>query len=336
MNICQIAMLAAVVNLVMLGAQAADMSDPAYKEGYEAGYKAALEALKKRQGEVGGDPGIAVPAGPVAAAPSATPAAAPSGLPPDWWNHSALMYPKRETEWRHGGQANLAGSSLAGNDSGSVWRGTGNFYSRKGHWTNEVTFMVDKRNLSQSGTPNVRDSRMFQESLRYDLTDKWYAAGGLILEKDSVFSIDQRLTLLAGPGYYWIDNQKVRLNTFLGLARFREKYAQDVVDAINISQRSSGMLYFYETLNWQIAQDWSLSQGYRHMRDLSTFGQYALSGAKIQDVYRYRYKLSLGINYHLNPRSAISWGFDKNMDSNPWPGVMNRDLVRRLSFNMMF
>jgi len=324
-------------------------TDKTYREGYEAGYKAALEAARKASAESGAPeaaPAATVGVGPVGTPPPA--AAAPADKtagPADWWNHSALLYPKLEDSWRQHVQLQLTGVSLTGNESGSSWRGGGKWISRYGRWTNELAATLDKRDIKQvGGLGNKRDYRMLQDSVRYDLTNKWYASGGFIWEKDDVSLIDSRTTWIAGPGYYWLDSDTFRLNTFLGLGRLSESYMQLVQDLVGIDERSSNLLYFYETFEWRFARDWGLRQGFRLMQDLDESGHYVLdpvnprSGRYVADswVKRYRYVAAVDLDYRLGPRSTLSLGIESRYDSNPWPDVLNKDTVKRLMLSIQF
>gem|GEM_PF-1240184 len=306
----------------------------AYKAGYEAGYKAALEALKSGN--------AAAPTSPTTASPPvAAPQSAKADGPPDWWNHSALIYPALTPTWRHHAELQISASSLSGNDEGSAVRGGGKLISRFNQWTNELIFSSDKRSINQSGVINKRDTRMFQESLRYDLTNKLYAAGGYIWETDDVNFIDNRHTVLGGLGYYIFDTPRMRLNAFAGLGKFKETYLEPVPDLIGKSGRSSGLIYLYETFDWQIAERWSLQQGFRQIRDLDESGVYVLdpsTGTYVAPttVKRYRNAASLSLNYQMSPRSVLSLGVDQRHDSNPWPDVKPTDTTRRLSVNFIY
>lgn len=334
-----------------------------YGEGYEAGYRAAMEAVRKALAQGSSIEAAttvtAVPAPPAAAAAVPQPQAptAGSGLraePRDWWNHSSLLYPLRDDAWRHALQAQISFTSVSGNDDGSAWRGGGQFYSRLGRWTNELSLTLDKRDIrSAGGGVNTRDYRMLQESLRYDLSSKWYAAGGFILEKDDVALVDRRVTTLLGAGYYWIDDDRFRLNTYLGLGHVDERYMAYVRDHVNVKQRDSALLYFYQTFSWQITKDFSLRQGYRLMQDLDRSGRYAFDPAistppgpefpqgferysAVDHVRRYRTVAALDFDYKLGPRSSVSVGIETRYDSNPWPDVIRRDTVRRVNLNLGF
>jgi hypothetical protein len=349
-------------------ALAADAAPAGYDAAYQAGYRAALEAAKKAlaegrkldeiaptapaAGELG--PSAATGAGPVAVAPPAG-GAAKGKEPPDWWNHSSLAFGlKPNDEWRHTLQVQLSGVSLSGNEEGDAWRGGGKFFSRSGRFTNELSATIDKREInSAGGAVNKRDYRLLQESLRYDLTDRWYVSGGFMLERDDMSLIDKRTTLLAGPGYYWLDNEKFRLNTFLGYGRVDEKYMAYVRDHVGIDKRDSGLLYFYETFSWQFTENWGLRQGYRLMQDLDKSGHYVFDPVNsippnatyprgferyMADkwVERYRTVSAIDIDYRLSPRSVVSFGVETRYDSNPWPDVIRRDRTKRITLNLAF
>jgi hypothetical protein len=349
------------------GVQAADA--PPYDAAYQAGYRAALEAAKKALAEgrkldelatpataPAGDmaPNAATGAGPVNLS-QPTPASAGSAAPPDWWNHSSLAFGlKPQDEWRHSFQLQLSGASLSGNENGSGWRGGGKFLSRYGRLTNELSGTVDKRDIkSAGGGANTRDYRLLQDSLRYDLTDRWYVSGGAILERDDIALVTRRVTWLAGPGYYWLDTDKFRLNTFLGLGNVRENYMQYVRQHVGVDERSAGLLYFYETFAWQISENWGLRQGYRLMQDLDKSGHYVFDPARSTPpsasnpmgferykadhwVNRYRTVAALDFDYRLGPRSTLSFGYETRFDSNPWPDVIRRDHTRRMTVNLAF
>lgn len=357
------------VALLPLAALAAP-ADPAptpYSAGYQAGYQAAMAAAKQALAEgraleaatapavppaptstgAAPVPDAASGAGPVSL-PTASAVSDQAGEPPDWWNHSSLRYALRSDAWRHGLQAQLSGASLSGNEEGSAWRGGGKLNSRLGRWTNELSATIDKRDIaSVGGAKNVRDYRMLQESLRYDLTERGYLAGGFIHERDDMALIDSRLTTLAGAGYYWLDNDRFRLNTYLGLGRVDERYMEYVRDHVGIEQRDSGLLYLYETLEWRLSENWGLRQGFRLMQDLDKSGHYVLDPvASAQQrseryradsqVKRYRTIGAIDLDYRLGPRSTVSLGVESRFDSNPWPDVIRRDRTRRLTFNIMF
>ncbi len=351
-------------------ALAADAAPAGYDAAYQAGYRAALEAAKKALAEgrkldelapaaaaadgAGMAPSSATGVGPVAVAPPAG-GAAKGNEPPDWWNHSSLAFGlKPSDEWRHSLQVQLSGVSLSGNEEGDAWRGGGKFFSRSGRFTNELSATIDKREInSVGGAVNKRDYRLLQESLRYDLTDRWYVSGGFMLERDDMSLIDKRTTWLLGPGYYWLDSPQFRLNTFLGYGRVDEKYMAYVRDHVGIDKRDSGLLYFYETFSWQFTENWGLRQGYRLMQDLDKSGHYVFdpvnsippSAANPRGferymadkwVERYRTVSAIDIDYRLSPRSVVSFGVETRYDSNPWPDVIRRDRTKRITLNLAF
>lgn len=321
--------------LLLFGpAFAADPGTPDYKAGYEAGYKAAIEALKAGA--------AAAPAGRAEPAAGSLAATAPAEAR-DWWNHSALMATQLDPAWRHHAELQFSAVGLSGNDSGHALRGSGKLFSRSNQWTNELLVTLDKRRIFQAGgAVNKRDYRMLQDSVRYDLTDKLYASAGFILERDDVNYIDRRTTVLAGAGYYLLDTPTLRINTFAGLGRLKETYLAPVPALIGLDGRSSGLVYLYETLDWQLSESWSLQQGWRHIRDLSESGSYGADPARpglyraASMIKRYRNVASLALAYQLSPRSSVTLGVESRYDSNPWPDVKSRDTTRRLSLNVMY
>jgi putative salt-induced outer membrane protein YdiY len=329
---------AAILGLFSQMALAQATSSPDFKAGYEAGYKAAMESMKA---------GSAVPpptsAQAAAVAPAASPAQQGSDEPRDWWNHSALLYPDLEPAWRHHAELQFSASGLSGNDSGHAVRGSAKLFSRSDRWTNELVASIDKRNIVQAGgVVNRRDYKMLQDSVRYDLTTKLYTSAGFIMERDDVNLIDRRNTVLAGFGYYVFDNPTMRLNTFIGLGKLNETYLAPVPALTGLTSRDSGLVYLYQTFDWQLSRNWSLQQGFRQIRDLDESGRYvpATSGPTpyfaAEMVKRYRNVSNLSLNYQLSPRSALSLGIESRYDSNPWPDVKSRDTTKRLSLNLMY
>jgi len=253
------------------------------------------------------------------------------------------MYEQLEPSWRHHAELQFSGVNVNGNDNGFSLRGGAKLYSRSNVWTNELTANIDRRRIFQAGgAVNQRDYRILQESVRYDLTPRVYASGGFILERDDVNFIDRRTTALAGLGTYLVDNARVRINLFGGLGRLRETYMDPVPALIGIDGRSSGLLYLYETVDWQLSEDWSVQQGFRHMRDLSESGHYVPDPTRPglyradSRVKRYRNVASAGLTYQLSPRSTVSLVVESRYDSNPWPDVRPHDITRRLMFNLLY
>ena len=329
---------AAILGLFAQAAWAQNTSSPDYQAGYEAGYKAAMEAL-----QAGASTTPVSPQGAAVAPAASARSTSATGEPTDWWNHSALMYRSLVPEWRHHAEAQFSASDLNGNDSGYALRGSGKWFSRRNRWSNELIVSLDKRHIVQPGDAiNQRDYKMLQDSLRYDLTPKLYTAAGFIMERDDVNDIDRRTTVLGGFGYYLVDNRTVRLNVFLGLGWLEESYLDPVPSLVGIDGRNSGLLYLYQTFDWQLSKNWSLQQGYRQIRDLDDSGHYvpATSGptpyTADRMVKRYRNVSNLSLNYQLSPRSALSLGIETRYDSNPWPDTLPRDTTKRLSLNIMY
>lgn len=330
---------AAILGLFAQAAFAQNTSAPDYKAGYEAGYKAGLEASQT------GTTPLPVSAQTAAVAPAASAMrTSATGEPSDWWNHSALMYRSLVPAWRHHAEVQFSATDLNGNDSGFVLRGSGKVFSRSNRLTNELILSLDKRKITQTpdNSINQRDYKMLQDSLRYDLSDKFYSAAGFILERDDVNYIDSRTTGLAGLGSYVLDNPSVRLNIFLGLGRLDETYLEPVPSLVGLHGRNSGLIYLYQTFDWQLSQKWSLQQGFRQIRDLDDSGRYVLATSGptpytvASMVKRYRNVSNVSLNYQLSPRSTVSLGIESRYDSNPWPDVLPRDTTKRLSINLMY
>lgn len=350
--------------LLPLFAHAATPEDARYREAFEAGYQAALEAARAAVAE-GRSLDTLQPTVPTTPPPDAASSAAPAATaatdtgdsarePREWWNHSSLRYPLRTDRWRHGAQLSLTFASLDGNEKGDIYRGNGRLHSRYGRWTNELSLTVDKRDTQYpGGGGNVRDLFALQESLRYDLTPAWYTAGGFILERDDQSLISRRITALLGVGRYWIDDDRFRLNTYVALGFLDERYMSYVRNHVGVNQRDSALGYFYQTFDWQLSSNWSLRQGFRLMYDLSKSDSYEFDPINsippgpdnpmgferyraYDNTYRYRTIAALDFDYRLSPTSKVSFGIENRYDNNPWPGVKRRDDVRRMTFNLMF
>lgn len=342
-----------------------------YDDGYRAGFAAALQAARQAIEQGRSLESLHAPAGTAPqpdlyTAPSTAPSAAPPAAaahasvpsadaePRDWWNHSSLRYPLRDQAWRHGGQLDLSYTGVTGNDDGAAWRANAAWYARLGRWTNELSLKIDNRDIvSASGAVNRRDFALLQESLRYDLTGRWYLAGGFIAERDDMALIDSRATALFGTGYYWIDQGPFRLNTYAAIGYFDERYMDYVRDHVEVDGRNSGLLYLYQTFSWKISERVSLRQGLRLMWDADRSGRYALDPTRstppgpenpqgferysaVDWVRRYRSVAAIDIDYRLAPGVAASFGIERRYDSNPWPDVMRADTVKRVSLRLTF
>ncbi|MDK2124392.1 DUF481 domain-containing protein [Parachitinimonas caeni] len=319
---------------------------PGYDAGYQAGYAAALKALAAQRSDDSNK--TAPPTSPASTASQAAPAAnSPDPTPKvqvgsDWWNHSSYLYPQRDS-WRHHIEASYSGTWLDGNDSGRALRASGKVYSNYNAWNNELSLSVDNRNIQQvSGGGNVKDYEILQESVRYDLNPQWYLGGGYIYEVDDQNLITSRHTLLAGLGYYWIDQPGLRLDTYLALGRFRENYDDFVRTYVRLNSRDSNIVYAYQTLQWQINPSWSLREGFRLIQDQGESGRYVLASAATglykaaEYVKRYRYLASLSLNYQMSQNVMVSLGWEKRYDSNPWPDVLKSDITKRLSVQLQY
>lgn len=337
-------------------ALAAGSYDDGYREGFAAAIEAARQALRNGQSL----DSLQVPAPVTAgrsldsAAPMASAGGPAAAEPRDWWNHSSLRYPLHTDAWRHGVELDLSYTGVTGNDDGSAWRANSAWHARLGRWTNELSLNLDKRDIvSVDGRVNRRDYRLLQQSLRYDLSDRWYLAGGFMLERDDVSLIDSRITALFGTGYYWIDDGRIRLNTYAAIGRFNEQYMDYVRDHVDIDSRDSGLVYLYQTFSWKITERLSLRQGLRLMWDTGRSGRYELdpvtstppSASNPQGferysatdwVRRYRSVAAIDVDYRLSPGVSASVGIERRYDSNPWPDVMRADTVRRMSLRLQF
>ncbi len=171
----------------------------------------------------------------------------------DWWNHSSLKYEPMPTAYllHLEGQYNYV--NLSGNNSGLVFRGSGQLVARKDNFTDYLSYLIDKKKISQSnGEHSEREYQIFQESLRYDIFRKLYAEGGFIWEKDKTDLINNRDIYYGGVGYHLLDLDRFRLDFFGAVGYENESYDPLILQVLGFEGAHHNLSYFSQDYLWLI------------------------------------------------------------------------------------
>jgi len=299
-----------------------------YQEGREAGRKEAEEALKS------GAPPAPAAAGP--ALPAAVPVAVQQAKPDlgAWWEKSALKYSPVPEQWLFHAEGTLDLKYKTGNTKSDRYSGSASLTVRKSRFTNTLSFMIEKEyseDLSPSGSytkSKDEDSRSIQDALRYDLTERFYAEGGYMWEKDKKNYITGRDSYYAGLGYTLVDTQRHHLDVFFAGGYVNEKYPSLIQSSMNLDHLEVGAAYFRQDYRWNITDRLTFKETFRIIQNLKSTEVFNDDVNRLQvigETYRYRWFLINEIYFKLMPHVNFMIGYKYEFDSNPWPTVDRTD-----------
>jgi putative salt-induced outer membrane protein YdiY len=302
-----------------------------YREGKEAGKKEAEAAVK-----AGASPVPTAPAAVGPAVPAAVPVAAQQAKPDlgDWWEKSSLKYSPLPEQWLFHIEGSLDYKHRTGNTQSDLYNGTASLMVRKQRFTNTFIYIINKELTAQlaktGGTANQTDSdyRSIQDSLRYDLTDRFYTEAGYMWEKDQANYIAGRNSYYAGAGYTLIDAKRHHLDVFFAGGYETEKYPDAVKASMNMEYLEVGAAYFREDYRWNITDLLTYKQTFRIIQNLKSTDVYNNDLANLNvigDTKRYRWFLLNELYFKLAPHVNFMIGYKINYDSNPWPTVDKTD-----------
>ena len=170
----------------------------------------------------------------------------------DWWHHSSLKYKPMPDKLLFHTELQYADRKLTGNDEGYVHNGSASFYIRKHRFTDRVTYSINKYDIDQSdGGHTDKDYQMFEELLRFDLTEYLYPEAGIIWETDSKNLIEDRYIYYGGVGSL-LSFKRHQINIALCYGLQHEEYDPIVEQLIGIGEDDSRIIYFYQTYDWLI------------------------------------------------------------------------------------
>lgn len=302
-----------------------------YREGREAGRKEAEAALKGEARPTEAAPQAAAPA-----PPAAGPVTAEHAKPDldAWWEKSSLKYSPVPGQWLFHVEGTLDYKHRTGNTQSDRYNGSASLMVRKWRFTNTLSYIIDKeftQQLSQTGTytkSTENDYRSVQDSLRYDLTDRLYAEGGYLWEKDRANYIAGRNSYYAGVGYTLIDMERHNLGVFAAGGYERENYPELIKNALNLEYLETGAAYFREDYRWNITDRLTYKQTFRIIQNLKSTDVYNNDVTRFYvtgDTNRYRWFLINELYFKLVPHVSFMIGYKYEYDSNPWPTVDKTD-----------
>jgi putative salt-induced outer membrane protein YdiY len=302
-----------------------------FREGKEAGKKEAETAVKNTDVPVQAAPAATGPA-----LPATIPASAPQTKPDlgSWWEHSSLKYSPLPEQWLFHVEGTLDYKHRTGNTQSDRYDGSASLMARKRRFTNTFIYMISKEfsaELSQTGSRvNKTDSdyRSVQDALRYDLTDRFYAEGGYMWEKDTANYIAGRNSYYAGVGYALIDAKRHNLGVFFAGGYENEKYPEVIKTAMNLDYLEVGAAYFREDYRWNITDRLTYKQTFRIIQNLKSTDVFNNDVAHLRvigETNRYRWFLINEIYFKLADHLNFMIGYKVEYDSNPWPTVEKMD-----------
>ncbi|MBF0518243.1 MAG: DUF481 domain-containing protein [Nitrospirae bacterium] len=306
-----------------------------YRQIYEEG-KSSVSAPASQSGESSKAVDNAKPA-----AQEAADAPKVNGPGDNWWEHLSLKYKPLPENLLFHAEALFTPVYKWGNTTGYQIDGQGAVVLRKNRLTNSLNYQIaQKLTKDASGSQSTDDYQTFQESLQYDLTEKFYTQGGYIWERDRVNMIKHRHIEYAGLGYYLFDTPLHKLEFFLSGGYQTEKYYSMIQDFLNISQKSLPVVYFYESYKINITSYLFYNEIFRIIQDVSTTPVFVMNedGNYIEDhrVHRYRWTMINALGYTIDKHLAIIASHKMDYDSSPWPTVISTDNVFKVSLRVSF
>lgn len=300
-----------------------------YREGKEAGGKEA-EAPSKD---------VTVPARVApAAVESVVRAVAPAAVQqakPDlgaWWEKSSLSYSPLPERWLFHIEGSFDYKRKSGNTDSDLYNASTSLMVRKQRFTNTLSYMIDKELVepTQSSPNNNRntDYRTIQESLRYDLTARFYADVGYMWEKDTVNMITDRNIFYAGLGHTLLDRQRHHLDIFLAGGYQEEKYPNLVQVMLGTGREKVTAGYVKQTYRWKITDSLTYNETFRiiyNFESSKVFNDDLSDLHVIGRTNRYRWFLINEILVKLTSYLNFVIGYKIEYDSDPWPTVLDRD-----------
>jgi putative salt-induced outer membrane protein YdiY len=299
-----------------------------YRQIYEEG---------RADGKKEADAAFVVPAAPVAAQ-------AKPGLGA-WWEKNALKYSPLPEQWLYHIEGTLDYKHKSGNTQSDLYDGSLSFMVRKSRFTNTFSYLINKEFTEQSSQPGApvsrtdNDYRSTQDTLRCDLTDRLYAEGGYIWEKDTANYISDRDSYYAGIGYALIDTDHHLLDVLAAGGYEEEAYPGAVKAAMNMDRGSVTAGYLKEHYQWIITDRITFKETFRIIQDFSdtrVFNDDLENLHVTGETNRYRWYFRNEIFFKLIDHLNFMTGCQIDYDSNPWPTVKKRDTTIKSGIQFSF
>jgi putative salt-induced outer membrane protein YdiY len=326
--------------LAITGAAELPTMDSRYiKEHFPEVYRQIYEE-GRAAGKTEGAAASAAPAAPVALVVTQTKPALGA-----WWEKNSLKYSPLPEQWLFHIEGTLDYKHKSGNTQSDLYDGSASFMARKSRFTNTLTYLINKEFTKQSGQPGAPvsktddDYRSFQESIRYDLTDRLYSEGGYIWEKDTANYISDRDSYYAGLGYTLIDTEHHLLDVLVAGGYEEESYPGAVKEAMNFDRNCMTVGYLKEYYQWHITDRITFKETFRIIQDFSdtrVFNDDMENLRVTGETNRYRWFFRNEIYFKLIDHLNFMTGCQIEYDSNPWPTVKKRDTTIKSGIQFSF
>ncbi|PLX85042.1 MAG: hypothetical protein C0614_04720 [Desulfuromonas sp.] len=253
--------------------------------------------------------------------------------PANWWQKSSLDPTAEYSGWLKRLNLSLTYNHLTGNTEGYALGGSAGLTLRKGRTTGTLSYDINKKDITQGEEDTVKSEKWTTVLAgQYDFCRSGYGSAAYIWEQDSNNNIEMREITVAGIGSYLVSSERLNLNLFLGAGQTDEDYDHIVKRYTAIDNRTYNMLYLYQTLEWQITEWLTLSQGVRLIHSFSEMNEFSMedetsavsvTGQSRRDLLMVKVELQVPIRQYFSIFS--SWNL--NYDSHPWPGNDSTDTL---------
>lgn len=252
--------------------------------------------------------------------------------PQGWWLKSSLDPSARYDGLLHKVDFSLSYTALTGNISGHVMNISPALTLRQSRWTFLLSDDYSRKKYTQGEDRISSRYRTTMLEGQFDFSRYIYAGGGVIWEKDTNNNIELRRVTLAGLGSYLLASDRLNLGVFLGGGETDEEYDAVVERFTAMDHRTFNILYFYQSLNWQLTEWLLLNQGIRVIHSFSEMNEFELqdatgsavvAGAKKRSLIKGKAELQAPLRKNLN----LFTSYQLNYDSHAWPGNKTTDTV---------
>jgi putative salt-induced outer membrane protein YdiY len=198
------------------------------------------------------------------------------------------------------GSLNIGADSSHGNsfDQSATVSIDGLLREKERRTTFDALFVISRTKDSDGEKRTTEEDFTFKAKRDFFLTKQWYTFINGGYKKDHIADLDRRVIVGFGTGYQWIEEDKIKYNTDIGLAYRHEKYdtridnpdpnASDPIQEITTSDDIAAQLghHFY----WQFHRRWKFINSLGYFPNLSKFSDYFLTSTA---ELRYQHKAQI-------------------------------------------
>ncbi len=182
---------------------------------------------------------------------------------------------------------------------------TASLLSLKKWEVNELSASIDG---SYGEVDSVKNNEMARGTVQYNRligdSDSYFFGKGDLLH-DSIADVEYRLTVSAGYGYYFVNNDKMKLSAEVGPGYIFEKLGSGEDDYLTLR---AGQRFEYE-----ISDRARIWQHLEYLPQVEEFGNFLLVG-------------EIGIESDLTEKMSLRVSLQDNYDNEPAPGRQSNDL----------